>query len=1022
MSEPASHIPETEPVWRVELFGGLRVVGRERVLTRFPAGKARPLLARLAYFLPQEHPREELIELFWPEVEPEAGRLRLRVAVNSLRRQLEPPGIPSGGVLIARGDALLLNPAAVSTDTAAFEESLQAARASATDPQRLEPLARAVALHKAPLLPGSYEDWILHERERLGEACLNAVRQLVLLEQEAGHLERALDYARRAVAADPLREECHQDLIRLLALHGRRQEAQAQYRKLRRILREHLGVAPLPETLRLLETLPARSSSGPPAPREMERRPELPEPVSTSSASVTAAPVRLPLTLTRFFGRQSEIEEIAWLLRGEEGRYPDTAPGVRLLTLTGMGGTGKTRLSIEAARRVVDGFPGGVTFVALADLTDSRRLPEAILAAMGRPLHPEQEPLEQLLQTLDPSDTPQRLPLLLILDNLEHLLVEASRLPELPNARAGHAATVGVTPILRALLENIPQLSLLATSRHALGMEGEREYPLDPLPTPSRKGTPERLMEFPSVQLFVDRAQGMRPDFQITPHNADAVGALCEKLEGLPLAVELAAGWARMLTPSQILERMEHRFELLVSRKGDRPSRHRTLQAALEWSYDLLSPALQRFFARLSVFRGGWSLEAAEAVCAEPTALECLRQLSECSLILAEETALGMRYRMLETVRVYAGERAPEAGEAEAAQERHRAYFIALAAKSEPQSKEAQAWLDTLETEHDNLLAAFDAEFAPGRGTEQGLQAARNVATLHRNRGYLREGLRRCDQALAATHLDRTDAYAFMLIWRMGLRILTGDDAGARADGERALAIRRQLGQPELVANALMNLGYTLNQMEEFEQARSYLEEGLSLAYATDQDKMEPLGNQDGMGLLSNLGISLFFLGDVDGAEDVLRRELELERREHKPEWETGTLYCLGRIAQARGDSAAARDLFCQSLRLSRALGYTLGLLEGLLGVAGLAQAEGVGLRAARLYGAHEAFRQQMGYVLEPLHRPEIEADSAAMRAALGEEAFKAAWAEGRSMTLEQAIEDALHDTEAERQTSSTTP
>ncbi|HEV2474433.1 MAG TPA: BTAD domain-containing putative transcriptional regulator, partial [Chthonomonadales bacterium] len=242
-------------MWRIELLGALRAVGRERTINRFSAGKGRSLLARLAFYLDREHPREELIELLWPECEPSAGRLRLRVAVSSLRRQLEPPGVPSGAAIIAESDSLRLNPHTIETDVREFEAALGSVPGQ-TPEQRTERLSHAVELHAAELLPGLYDDWVLVERDRLSDLRLRALEELIRLETESGRLDFALDYARRAVSTAPEREELQQHLIRLLVLLGRKREAKSQLRTLTRLLREQLGVEPRPGTLRLLDLEP----------------------------------------------------------------------------------------------------------------------------------------------------------------------------------------------------------------------------------------------------------------------------------------------------------------------------------------------------------------------------------------------------------------------------------------------------------------------------------------------------------------------------------------------------------------------------------------------------------------------------------------------------------------------------------------------------------------------------------------------------------------------------------------------
>jgi predicted ATPase len=355
----------------------------------------------------------------------------------------------------------------------------------------------------------------------------------------------------------------------------------------------------------------------------------------------------------------------------------------RLVTLTGSGGSGKTRLAVEVARGLVEEFQGAVWFVSLADLSDARLIVESVRDALRLPRSPSMDPLEQVVAALG------RQPALLLLDNFEHLLIHGAAL-------------------VRDLLERVETLTVLVTSRQRLDLAGERELVVLPLPIPRAADSVEELIRCESVQIFTDRAQAVRSEFEVTSANARAVAELCRRLEGIPLAVELAAARAQVLTPAQMLAQIADRFDLLVSRERDVPTRHRTLRAALDWSYQLLSPELQRLFARLSVFRGGWTAEATEAVCEEPKALDYLEVLRECSLVVAEEQTQEMRFHMLETLREYAREQlSPE--ERVVLEQRHAAHFLALAEQAMPEllGPKQGIWLARLEQEHDNLRSAL---------------------------------------------------------------------------------------------------------------------------------------------------------------------------------------------------------------------------------------------------------------------------------------------------------------------------
>ncbi len=404
-------------------------------------------------------------------------------------------------------------------------------------------------------------------------------------------------------------------------------------------------------------------------------------------------PSGFPLQFTRFFGREAERARLSEML---------CDPAIALVTLIGPGGAGKTRLALETARQVADGFSGSVCFAGLADLSDSALILVSLAAALRLPLSGESTPLAQVTAHLAAGES------LLVLDNLEHLGEEG-------------AAQI------RALLAQTPGLTCFVTSRRRLDLEGERELFLRPLPIPDSSAggseAPAALVCLPSVQLFVDRAQAVRPDFQITAHNAEAVAAICRTLEGMPLALELAAARIQTLTPAQMQEQLAARLDFLISRRRDLPSRHRSLRAALEWSTLLLTPEQTRFFVRLSVFRGGCTLESAAAVCETDRALPLLEELRERSLLAAEdpkEPGLSMRFRMLESLREFGEEHlSPE--ECRALNRRHAEYFQELAGRMDalwdgPEQDRARA---ALEAEYDNLRAAltfYQADEAGGGG------------------------------------------------------------------------------------------------------------------------------------------------------------------------------------------------------------------------------------------------------------------------------------------------------------------
>jgi DNA-binding SARP family transcriptional activator len=428
-----------ETRWRIELLGGLRAVYADRVIARFRTHKTGALFAFLAYHCHRAHLREELIELLWPDGDPPAGRTSLRTALSWLRHQLEPAGVPAGAVLLADRSSVRLNPEAITTDVAGFQAAFQAANQAGGSAAQTGCLAQAVELYPGELLPGHFDDWVLQERQWLSERYFVALSELLARLTAAHDLERALVFARQGVRADPLREEAHHDLMRLLVAAEQPEAALRQHEKLARLMEEQLGAEPSPE----VEAFAA----------EIRSQVQSAERTRPKFAPPRAAPAplgNLPCGLTRFFGRKPEIARLRALLQTK---------GTRLVTLTGPGGSGKTRLALETVDRLRKVWPGGIWFVPLQDLADPQLIPTTVLAALRVPRSGPVEPLEQLVTVLSGQ------PRLLVLDNFEHLVC-------------------GGASFVRTLLERVAPLTVLVTSRQRLGLPGERQIVVPPLPVP----------------------------------------------------------------------------------------------------------------------------------------------------------------------------------------------------------------------------------------------------------------------------------------------------------------------------------------------------------------------------------------------------------------------------------------------------------------------------------------------------------------------------------------------------------
>jgi predicted ATPase/DNA-binding SARP family transcriptional activator len=1284
-------------VWRIQLLGGLRAQHQQRTLDRFRTQKTGALLAYLAFYRERTHPREALADLLWPEAAAEAGLHNLRMALSSLRHQLEPPGVPAGLVLHADRYTVQLCSRAVATDVAEFEAAVQAAAQADNRLDKLAKLTEAISLYGGPLLAGCYESWIVPQQLRLEDMYVQAALQLLTELERAGEVSEAIRYASHALTLIPACEAVHLALIRVYMRAGQPTEALQQYRRLEQNLQDEWGEPPsaaarqLADTLRVqLERIPApppsraqpaapivprltaslpsgtvtflltdiegstalferlgevfartlrqhhallrqtiarhggqevkevgdgfvvafaradaalacaiaaqralsrqeernaTDSSYPPAQRSGQslpsaslhvrmalhtgdvtadaadyhtpvlnraarmltaahggqvlcseatatllRRdlppdlrlvdlgcyrlrdvsgaerlyqvsyPDMPVPSFPPLRAPTAYATNLPAQLTRFFGREAEMMQLQQRL---------LTAGARLLTLSGPGGSGKTRLAIEVASRLLEPFSGAVWFVPLADVSDAGRIVSAVQEALQLPPLSEKEPLEQVTEALSKQSC------LLVLDNFEQVVEEGAA-------------------VVQTLLARIPTLTCLLTSRQRLNLAGERELTLMPLPIPEVLDTPEQLLEMASVQLFVDRAQAARADFQLTRSNAQAVAELCRHLEGIPLALELAAARAQVMSPAQMLGQLANRLDFFVNRQRNTAARHKTLRATIEWSFRLLSAELQPFFAGLSVFRGGWTAEAAEVVCEEAMALDYLVQLRECSLIFAQEEADTIRFQMLETLREYASEQmSPE--QRRQVQRRHTHCFLTLAEFAAPQLQGAEqaSWLERLETEHGNLRAALERclrDEEKGKRSKQqseedspspealGLRLAGALHWFWQVHGYWKEGRTYLTQALgregaAAKTKERAEA----LNGAGNLAYNQGDFAGACRFHEESLAIRRELGDKRGIAKALNGLGNVAYDQGDYETARTLHAESLGLLrelgdrqgiaislinlgsvihyqgdyraattlYAQGLSIKRELGDKRGIAIsLNNLGNVTHDQGDFAGARRfheeslAIRRELgdkrgianslnnlgnvaydqgdyETARTLHEESLgikrELGarqgiaiSLMNLGNVIQDQGDRAAARALYEESLAIHREMGDRLGVANSLNnlgnvaydqgdygtaralqeeslaifrelgdrqgiastleGFAYLAMVEGQRERAVRLWGGAKALREAIGSPLPPNKREESERRLAAVRAALGEEAFAAAWAKGRSMTLEQAI------------------
>jgi len=1000
----------TEPLFRVEMLGRLILWQGSREIHRFRTKKTSALLAYLAIYPQRSHPRESLTELFWPSSTLVAARTNLSVALNALRRQLEEPGIPPGAVLFADRSHVRLNQYTFTTDVAEFETLFHTAELEPEQEKRIALQITALDLYHGDLLPGYYEGWILTERDRLRDTYVSMLRQVVKGYAETRQYERAIEYSHRMVQTDPLREGTYHNLMRLYLAVGRPEDALHQYKALENLLQTELQMVPstfireLAEQLR--QSIPSRVPSTDPRVSE-SRREEATSDTWRSTRNPAPPTLRLPFQFTRFFGREADLARLSQLLGND----------TRLITLTGSGGTGKTRLSIEIAGRVKELFPGGLWFVPLAELDDPIRIGETIRDVLELPRQSHSPALEQVIAFLNALECPS----LLILDNFEQIA-------------AGGASGVWT------LLNRVPSLRCLVTSRQPLSLPGERVIPVAPLQTPTMEALsppqsllPTHLLTYPSVALFVDRAQSARSEFQITPSNAKAIAAICAKLEGIPLAIELASARARVLSPSQMLERLSQRFELLATRGADKGERHRSLWAAIDWSYQLLPPYLQHFLARLSVFRGGWSLEAAEAICdlqvedraienrksevQNPMVLDYLAQLRGHSFVFAEESSTEIRFRMLETIREFAIEKLQASAETKTVQKMHQNWFLGLAEEAEAQltGPEQGMWLQRLATEHDNLRAAlqFTAD-ASTLGAEQSAVRASDDSALRLSgalcrfwemHGHITEGRTLLAHALGSADARTPTSSAAKALNGAGMLALRqGDYPVAQELFEQALAINRTLKNRLWETLNLNNLGIVACEQADYISAKAFYERALAISREIGNRAAEALN-------LGNLGIIALKQEHYPESRALHAQALTSYQDLGDRFGEAMALHNIGNTFCAQEDYRQARTLFGNALMIDRELEARYAMIHRFGAMAILAVAIRQPERAARLWGVEEALREELGAPIPSNERPNYERYISIAHNAIGDAAaFDVAWKEGRSMSLSDAIEYALSE------------
>lgn len=925
-------IQKTQPVGasqhvavvRIHLLGVFRVLIDDRVVaaTDWRLRKAKSVFKLLALAPDRWLHREQLLELLWPKLDAEAGANNLRHTLHVARRALQPGQATPALLLQLDADRVVLRTeGTLWIDVEAFEAAAETARRS----RALAAYEHAIALYTDDLLPEDrYEDWAMGRREALREIYFSLLIEVAGLREARGEFGPAAAALERVITKEPAHEEAHIGLMRLYARAGRQHQAVRQFQQLREALQRDLATEPSAASRHLQEEILA--GRFPPAP--------------SATANQPVAGVQqhtLPLPLTALVGRERDVAEVKRLLT-EGAAAPSDSSRPRLVTLTGMGGSGKTRLALAVAHDLAPAYQDGVWLVDLAPVVAEGSVPGTIAAALRVREEPGRPLVASLVETL------QSRCLLLVLDNCEHLLAACARLVE-------------------TLLSACPSLQVLATSREALRIGGEITWPMPLLPVPnslSGSASPQsnlqpdtgQLTQNASVRLFVARARAVRATFELTAANAPAVVEICRRLDGLPLALELAAAWTGALSVEQLAARLDDTLSLLTGGSRTAMPRHQALRATLDWSYVLLSPQEQQVLRQLAVFSGLFTVEAAETIASDGGqvhVLAILAQLVNKSLVQVEIGGEEAQYRLLETVRQYAWERLLACGEDAAARQRCLAFVVGLANSASQllRKPEQRRWLGKIDRAYGTVRTVL-SDLRQRREAAAGLQLSTALMQYWFGRGMFTEGRTWFEDFLALEAEAAIRAEAMGAAAKLAYR--QGDVTAARALAEEQLAIHTAVADRAGMAAALHGLGFVSLEQADYASARALFDESLRIGREVNDRSAE-----HALGLLSALE------GDTTTACAVLEEALTVSRALGDTWGIASRLNSLGFANQQRGEHEAARAYYDESLALRRSLGDQSGIAHSLRNLGSLDSLVGESADAIRRYHESLAIFQEMG-------------------------------------------------------------
>lgn len=933
------------------LLGVPRAENAGQPITRFESRKAVALLGYLAARA-EAVTRSELAALFWPDQTDERGRANLRHLLHTLSAQLP------GSLATDRQSVRLLGAPACWCDTRAFDQFVMQGT--------LASLGAAVELYRGAFLDGitlddcpDVETWLTQERERWHERVALVLADLVTRSRERQEWVAGLRAVDRLLALDPWREAAHQDKMRLLALSGQRDSAMAQYEACRRVLADELGLDPAPETTALYE--------------------QIRDGVLALPTTPVAFRGQVPLPPTPLLGRAAEVAQLAALV---------AQPTCRLLTLVGPGGVGKTRLSLELATHLQAHFDDGAYVVELAAIQDPALVAPTIAQTLGILEQGERAAAERLKGWLGDKH------LLLVLDNFEQVLPAAA--------------------LVRDLLASTPRLTVLVTSRIPLHLRGEQEFPVGPLALPDLDAFTHPMADaaglvdaHAATALFVARARSVNPQFVVTPADAPLIAAICTRLDGLPLAIELAAARSKLFAPSALLARLERRLPLLRSTTRDRHPHQQTIRDTIAWSYGLLTPDDQQVFARLAVFVGGWTQEMAEAIVVLEDAHEVLDVIEAIARLVDQNLVRQQagpndepRFSMLETIREYALEHLARDAHADALRRHHATRFAEFAEANRlmlrgPQQVDA---LDRMEAEHDNLRAALAYALAE-RDEPLALHLGGTLAPFWQMHAHLAEGIGWLTRILAIAKRDISDAYLTALYGICILMEFRDTITQRLAFSQELSALAHERDDKRWMAMALA--AASQHQADPNERLANYQAARTLFAEVGDQIREA--------NILLNMGRTLVFLApDPERATSYLEESLQLSDALGDATGSMQVRLHLGMVAMQGGDLAAAVMQYQTALRLAWAIKNRVMVAYCFEALGGAALMGGAVPQAVEFFSVGERMRTRLGAYRMDQEDAIYQHWLAAAHARLGAATFDAAWAEGQARSLEQALERGL--------------